>query len=121
MKFKYIDNTPDAPKTTKVSGYIFQLEGESVDVKEALAIEKLLGMKHAGFVPFEEGDRKEESSEKDLAEKIKDLVLAKTYEELKAYKEKHKIQCAPQIKALQSAIIKFLIAQETAKENDVAN
>lgn len=54
MKFKYISNTPEAPIETTVFGYTFSLYGEPVEVTDKFAIGKLLGMKHAGFIPVEE-------------------------------------------------------------------
>jgi hypothetical protein len=50
MKFKYINNTPDAPLETVIFGYKFILDGESVEVKEEEFIKKMCGMAHTGIV-----------------------------------------------------------------------
>lgn len=111
MKFKYISNTPDAPKKTVIFGYKFELDGEPVEVTDEFVIKKLLGAAHAGFimVDFQEGEF-EDIVEKTSSEKTRELVLSKTYKELFAFKEKNGLQIESKKKEdLQEAIINYLI------------
>lgn len=45
MKFVYVGDGNDPPKTTTPFGYVFQLNGEPVDVAESDAIQRLRGNK----------------------------------------------------------------------------
>lgn len=92
MKVKYISNTSESPKFTKVFGYDFQLDGEAVEIKEKEIINKFKGMAHAGFII--EGKIEEELKEvvEEKSESKKGGL--KEYSELKKFISDNNIQVA---------------------------
>lgn len=96
MKVKYISNTPESPKFTKVFGYDFQLDGEAIEIKEKEIINKFKGMAHAGFII--EGKIEEELKEV-VEEKVEEKSESKKgglkeYSELKKFISDNNIQVA---------------------------
>jgi hypothetical protein len=58
MLFQYIGDGENSPKTTDAFGYVFELNGEPVDVVNEAAIAKLKGNKT--FIYNPDGDKQEE-------------------------------------------------------------
>lgn len=64
MLFQYIGDGKDSPQTTDIFGYVFELNGEPVDVTQQWAIDKLQGNKTFLFDPKETAKSVDKPSKK---------------------------------------------------------
>lgn len=78
MLFQYIGDGENSPQTTDAFGYVFELNGEPVDVKNEAAIAKLKGNKTFIHQPQELDDSL------DVVDNTDDTKEA-TYQEMKSF------------------------------------